>query len=280
MIWWLTASDRESIDAGLANLAVAIQPQLQALSLETLREWAVQWLASHAGWLVVLDNAEEPGDIKPLLNRVTTGRFIIIHRHSMDWQGSKLHVYPLNPNDAERLLLDIIAESRDFGGASRRLVEELGYLPLAIEQAGAYIRQTYISTSEYLELLTTYPERMLQATAEGADPQRSTARVVAVTLDRLADTPLALQLLGIMSFYDSHDIPLMLFDSLASHADLTSAIERLAAYDLTTVDDDMLTVHPLVQTIVRNERRQWGIDIERVSTGRESACRNYSELMA
>ena len=39
------------------------------LPLEALREGAVQWLAAHSGWLVILDNVTDPADVAPLLAR-------------------------------------------------------------------------------------------------------------------------------------------------------------------------------------------------------------------
>ena len=70
LTWWITAGTPAGIDAGLAGLAVALQPALSGvLPLEALREGAVQWLAAHRGWLLVLDNVTDPADIAPLLAR-------------------------------------------------------------------------------------------------------------------------------------------------------------------------------------------------------------------
>ena len=63
-MWWITADTPAAIEAGLAALAVAVQPALsRALPLEALVEWALQWLACHDGWLLVLDNVNDPADI-------------------------------------------------------------------------------------------------------------------------------------------------------------------------------------------------------------------------
>ena len=70
LTWWITAAAPADIDAGLAALAVALQPALSGvLPLEALREGAVQWLAAHRGWLVILDNVTDPADVAPLLAR-------------------------------------------------------------------------------------------------------------------------------------------------------------------------------------------------------------------
>ena len=70
LTWWITAATPADIDAGLAGLAVALQPALTGvLPLEALQEGAVQWLAAHQGWLLVLDNVTDPADVAPLLGR-------------------------------------------------------------------------------------------------------------------------------------------------------------------------------------------------------------------
>ena len=72
LTWWITAATPADIDAGLAGLAVALQPALTGvLPLEALREGAVQWLAAHPGWLVILDNVTDPADVAPLLARAS-----------------------------------------------------------------------------------------------------------------------------------------------------------------------------------------------------------------
>ena len=69
---------------------------------------------------------------------------------------------------------------RDLDGAAE-LCAELGFLPLAIEQAGAYLAQAGVTPREYLGLLARYPAAMYQAAAEGGDAARTIARIWRVT---------------------------------------------------------------------------------------------------
>jgi hypothetical protein len=74
---WINADSFAAVQQGLADLATALQPALaQALTAEALADRAAQWLATHAGWLLVLDNVNDPADIAGLLGRATTGRFL------------------------------------------------------------------------------------------------------------------------------------------------------------------------------------------------------------
>ena len=72
----------------------------------------------------------------------------------------------LDPAEAQALLAAILAPDRprEPDGAAE-LCAELGFLPLAIEQAGAYLAQAGATPREYLGLLARYPAAMYQAAA-------------------------------------------------------------------------------------------------------------------
>ena len=173
LTWWITAATPAGIDAGLASLAGALQPALSGvLPLEALREGAVQWLAAHRGWLLILDNVTDPADVAPLLGRAPAGRYLITSRRAAGWHATAVPVRldVLDPAEAEALLSAILTQDRprEVDGAAE-LCAELGYLPLAIEQAGAYLAQAGATPREYLDLLARYPVAMYQAAAEGGD---------------------------------------------------------------------------------------------------------------
>lgn len=74
-VWWITADTAAAVQAGLAGLAAALQPELKtALELEALAERGLAWLGYHSGWLVVLDNVTDPAHIAPLMDRTMRGR--------------------------------------------------------------------------------------------------------------------------------------------------------------------------------------------------------------
>jgi tetratricopeptide (TPR) repeat protein len=253
LVWWIPAYSTAAIDAGLVELALAVQPALsRALSLEALREWALQWLACHDQWLLVLDNVNHPADIEPLTGRLATGRFLITSRLAAGWSAvtsSVVRLDVLTEEQAVELLTRIAPGERD---GTRELCTELGCLPLAIGQAGAYIAETAISPRTYLELLAKYPAAMFDAVAVAGDPKRTIARIWRVTLDRLADEPLAGQVLRILAWYAPDPIPRTLLTALAEPPDLHQAIGRLAAYSMLTAGGDMtVTVHRLVQAVTR-----------------------------
>ena len=131
LTWWITAATSADIDAGLAALAVALQPALTGvLPLEALREGAVQWLAAHSGWLVVLDNVSDPADVAPLLARAPAGRYLITSRRASGWHGTAVPVRldVLNPAEAQALLSAILAPDRAWAADdAAELCAELGF---------------------------------------------------------------------------------------------------------------------------------------------------------
>ena len=158
----------------------------------------------------------------------------------------------LDPAEAEALLAAILTQDRprEVDGAAE-LCAELGFLPLAVEQAGAYLAQAGATPREYLDLLARYPAAMYQAAAEGGDAARTIARIWHVTLDRLADDPLAGQVLRILAWYAPEAIPRALLDGLADPPALLRATGRLAAYSMLTADAGVLAMHRLVQAVTR-----------------------------
>ncbi|WHM37992.1 tetratricopeptide repeat protein [Streptomyces sp. BPTC-684] len=250
-VWWITAETPADLDAGLAALAIALQPALAGLlPQEALRERAVQWLATHEGWLVVLDNVTEPDDVRPLLGRVASGRWLITSRRADDWYGIARPVAldVLLPGEAVELFTRIVTHGgpRDVEGVDQ-LCAEIGNLPLAVELAAAYCARTGTRPGEYLELLAHYPADMY---AEG---RRAVARTWRVTLDRLvAEDPLTGAVLRVLAWYAPDGIPRSLLDGLGSPVGVRRALGALAAHSMVTLGSDgSVSVHRLVQAVAR-----------------------------
>ncbi|MGW6568290.1 tetratricopeptide repeat protein [Streptomyces sp. NPDC054975] len=251
VVWWITAETPAELDAGLADLARAMQPSVVGVLPENaLRERALQWLASNDGWLLVLDNVSDPADLRPLLARAGDGgRILVTSRRASGWQdlGRTVALDVLGPGEAAELFTGV-CEAEDGLGA---LCEELGYLPLALKQAAAYCAEAGITPRTYLELVAAYPAEMFAATAEGGEAERTLARVWQVTLRRLADTPRAVTILGIIAWWAPEGIPRWLLEPLGTRLEVTEALRRLAAHSMITLREGEVTVHRLVQAVVR-----------------------------
>ncbi|MEW2066363.1 tetratricopeptide repeat protein [Streptomyces sp. NPDC007346] len=253
--WWIAADSPSSIATGLAQLARALQPAAAGLPEEILTEWAVQWLSSHDDWLIVLDNADHVDHVRPLLDRVGTGRFLITTRRATGWHSTAvaLRLDVLEEGEAIDLFARILGHAcPGENDGIARLCSELGHLPLAVEQAASYCAETGTSPRTYLRMLAESPAEMYADTAEGGDAARTIARVWRITLDRLADTPLTGRILRVLAWYGPDGIPRDLLTGLAPAPALTKAIGRLIAYSMiTNTGDGTFAVHRLVQALAR-----------------------------
>src|ERR1035441_888208 len=254
-VWWIDAHHPNAIDAGLVALATRLEPLASVLAPDVLRGRAIDWLNSHEGWLLILDNVTGPAHAESLLAQAAGGRFLITTRRTAAaWQGIALMV-PLDmlaEDEALDLLTQKVSGSRsaNLDGAAE-LCEVLGYLPLAIKQAGAYIAESEASPRTYLEYLKQSPATMYQANPEEEDESRTIARIWDITLDKLSGQPLAGQLLRIMAWFAPTAIPRRILIGLASPPELQGALRLLNAYSMITLDAETAVIHRLVQAVAR-----------------------------
>ncbi|MER5359745.1 tetratricopeptide repeat protein [Streptomyces sp. NPDC002785] len=263
---WITAEDAAGIEAGLRRFALALEPQLAALPSEALAERATLWLAAHRGWLLVLDNVTSPKVISALLGRLrgAGGRFLATSRRSNGWNQIGATPVPLDvlePDEALTLLAETIGATPGALDGGAELCAELGFLPLALTQAGVYIAQNQPgdepTAREYLQRLADHPAHMYATGDEDTDSGRVIARTWNITLDRFDGTPLAGQILRILAWYAPDQIPVSLLDPLAPQPGLGEAIGKLVAYNMLTREPadpqngPHLKVHRLVQAVTR-----------------------------
>jgi hypothetical protein len=162
--------------------------------------------------------------------------------------------------DAVALLRTRVPELTQATGEA--IARELGQLPLALEQAAAYMDRAQAPAEEYLELLHSRADELY---ALGRVSSRDTiATLWNVSLDRAAaENPAAIHLLEMCSYLAPEPVPLDLF---TAHADLlptplsnvigdklafTEAVAVLADYSLAKRSRGGLQVHRLVQAATR-----------------------------
>ncbi|GFJ76448.1 NB-ARC domain-containing protein [Phytohabitans houttuyneae] len=103
VVWWVAAETPETVEAGLAQLAFRLHPGVQVIATQTeAATWAVGWLQSHDGWLLVLDNVEHRRQVEPLLGQLSRGHVLITTRRDVGWEDItdgclRLDVLPPRP---------------------------------------------------------------------------------------------------------------------------------------------------------------------------------------
>ncbi|HXW46815.1 MAG TPA: tetratricopeptide repeat protein, partial [Streptosporangiaceae bacterium] len=130
------------------------------------------------------------------------------------------------------------------------IAAELGYLPLALDQAAAYISHARITPGGYLARLREHPARMYAAQAAGGDAQRAIARIWDISLQAItAQVPGAERLLQVLACYAPDNFPREIAGGADPGPDLDGQLGLLASYSLITLTPDTVSMHRLVQAV-------------------------------
>ncbi|WP_170323535.1 hypothetical protein [Cryptosporangium phraense] len=211
--WWLNAETFESIETELAGLAGSIDPTAAAaLDTPKAADWALDWLSTHEGWLVVLDNVSELEHISRIVATTLNGGSILVtSRRQIPWSSlglGSISISSLRRDASISLLSRVMGEGSEDADAAL-LASDLGDLPLALEQAGAYLAQSRsVSIANYRERLKGQPLAVLSEVAEGTPADRAVAATLKITTDAIAEKyPFALEILAILSYFAPQGIP-------------------------------------------------------------------------
>jgi hypothetical protein len=272
LAWWVRAEEPAALAGDYAAMAAALDlPQKDAREQAVIVEAVRRWLEQSTGWLLVFDNAGEPAVIREYLPRSAGGHVIITSRNPAWGTVAKplgVQVFE-RPTSVEFLLKRTGQTDQEAAG---KLAEALGDLPLALEQAAAYVEATADSLSGYLRMFREQQAELLKR------PSPSSDTTVAATWELSFQqverrSPPAAALLNLCAFLAPDDIPLDIVQQapklprpLAKAAtdavqfgDATAALRR---FSLVSRSGATLSVHRLVQAVTRERmaedaRKRW-----------------------
>ena len=157
-VFWIDASSIGTITQGLKG--VCNLPAAQLSGLDGSPESALYWIGSlEKNFIMVFDNADilSPAELEAYLPPGRGGSILITsHNFTMRNLTSPencLEVSEMEENDAVELLLkasSLHPSSIEFQAEASKIVKELFCLPLAIDQAGAYIASGATTIGDYL----------------------------------------------------------------------------------------------------------------------------------
>ncbi|MFD0857031.1 FxSxx-COOH system tetratricopeptide repeat protein, partial [Actinomadura adrarensis] len=220
-------------------------------------------------WLLIFDNADQPEELNDILPR-GPGHVLITSRNHR-WAGvvDTIAVDVFTRDESIEFLSKRVARGISADDADR-LANELGDLPLALEQAGALQAETGIGVPEYLRLLE---ERTSQLLSEGTPPEYPVSMTAAWSLSVASlqeKLPEAVQLLWRCAFFGPEPIPRDAFSQsglelsdefsalISDPIKLSRMIGELGRYALAKLDIPARTiqVHRLIQALLRDELSQ------------------------
>ncbi len=295
-VLWATAATHVSLLSDFVKIAV-----LLGLSEHTTQEQeqlvaAVKhWLHTQTDWLLILDNADEVQLAWEFMPQGGKGHVLLTTRaQALGTLAASLDVEKMDTEEGSLLLLrraHVLAPGASLETVpvadqqlAETLVQQVDGLPLALDQAGAYIEETGCSLAAYVQLYQTRSGELLglrkSLAADHPEPVTTTWSLSFEHVEHANRAAAAL--LRLCAFLAPDAIPEELLSKGASQlgsvlgpvaADpikLNEAIEVVRRYSLLkrVAKTNTLTIHRLVQEVLRAQmspkvRRQWAERIVR-----------------
>ncbi|WP_394796651.1 tetratricopeptide repeat protein [Armatimonas sp.] len=236
--------------AALLRLPQATTPEI-ALVCEAVR----QELSAHGGYLLVLDNVEDLGSVAPYLPSGGTGHVLVTTRISQIVpRETGVHLERLDDEAGADLLLKRAGKERNAATerpAALEFSRTVDGLPLALDQAGAYLAASGGTVVSYQVLYQQSGEKLRRKRGEQAHIlHESVARTYEVAVQKLAEVwpedsedeetaavarVAAVEFLRLCAFLAPEDIPDVIIKGAGPH--LTESLQKCTAdplvYDAT-----------------------------------------------
>jgi tetratricopeptide (TPR) repeat protein len=290
VVLWTRADTQEALISGFVVFATLLQLPVQEERDQLKIVQAVKhWLTSHTHWLLLLDNADDLTLVRDFLPPAGTGHTLLTTRAaSMGRLAHALEVDALDNEPGALLLLrragrlapDAPLEQAD--GSERTIAlsitQELGGLPLALDQAGAYIEETHCSLADYLQLYRSQRTDLLKERGGMVlDHPEPVATTWSLSFTQVqARSAAAADLLRVCAFLHPDAIPEEIITEgttklgpnlqaiMQNPLALNQAIGVLLSYSLLKrqAEEHLLSMHRLVQAVLKDGMdaptyRQW-----------------------
>jgi tetratricopeptide (TPR) repeat protein len=299
-VFWIEAEQDEQVVASLLRIAETLQLPGQNEKDQQQVILAVQrWLSTHGQWLLIWDNVEDLTILRRFLPSMRSGAILLTTRRQAS--GTLARSLSLWPMGQEEGLLFLLRRAKVFSPdvtgeqvrqlaiqaplqytAASELVTVLGGLPLALDQAGAYLEETHCGVPAYLELFRTRWDALLQRRGEGLHDHPASVSTT-FTLAIMAATerhPAVKDLLQVCAFLQPDAIPEDLFRQGGKY--LGAVLEAVCSdplewdrviglacsYSLLSrqPEEQTLSMHRLVQVVLRESltvpaAQQWSVRI-------------------
>ena len=233
-IFWIDASSETTIDLRLRQIAKENNGPAEAVSSAA---YALKLISEKPNWLVIYDNADGGYQIvEKYLPRGNKGNILITSRNLELVRVTENSMEVLDMGEEEALsLLSKSARLHDTSDSTqalaKQLVSKLGGIPLAIDQAGAYMAACRCHLEDYLGLyVEKQGELMTNSSFQGASDYGSSAygtweismkeieaRVTKGTDSEADIAKCAITLYNIIAFLHHEDIPEGLFKNAAGN---------------------------------------------------------------
>jgi Domain of unknown function (DUF4062) len=270
--WQFPAEDPAVLAAGFGELAAQFGVLGQAENRDPVASVHGALASYRAGWLLVFDNAPDRASVAPLVPPAGRGRVLATSRSPIWPADQAVEVPVLDPQVAAEFLVERTGDLDE--GSAVELADELGGLPLALEQAAAYIEASGGSLARYLQSFRQRRGRLL-ARGEPTGYTETVATTWSLSFTQLeGSSPQAADLLRLLACCAAEAIPVRLLlqprpgladdlngegaqvltPLLEDELAVDDALAALRRYSLVTpAGDGSVSVHRLVQAVTLDQ---------------------------
>lgn len=264
-VWWIRSEDEKTLAADYTLLANGADlPEKDAAEEQTVITAVRNWLEQHPDWLLVFDNAERPEAVRDYIPRCSGGHVLITSRHQAWEKLCPSLGIDLWPREESVVFLSRRTKN-SCEAEGNRLAETLGDLPLALEQAAAFINETGIGYDDYLNFHQTRRRELWEEESPPLGYPATVGATWSLSMEKVAErAPAGALVLNLCAYLAPDEIPRALISEAAKYLPweiavqfgdalaLAKGIKALNHYSLINARPDSLAVHRLVQLVVRD----------------------------
>jgi tetratricopeptide (TPR) repeat protein len=294
---WFNAEDKELLYAQYVDLARAngIEYEKEMPIQEQARQ-VKNWLETQKDCLLVYDNVPNAKQLEGLLPEQGKHHILITSRNEVGWPAhQKIDIEVMEEDEAMALICKITGCKEATIGL-KELVNILGYMPLALAQAGAYIAEKQTSIEDYLNRYRKYQSILMSDGILDLNPRHEpvwiTFNMNFKALEE--DYPSALTTLKQASWLAVSAIPEILLENMLEATKdepvdlLWDEVKRhIGRYSLMRIDREghQLSMHRLLQDILRSKQdeseckgmlNQIALSIKRIYPENDKTMENIS----
>jgi tetratricopeptide (TPR) repeat protein/transcriptional regulator with XRE-family HTH domain len=279
-IFWITASTREAFTADFVMLAALLDlPEQHEQDQEIVVRAVKRWLTTHTHWLLILDNIDNLEMLADYLPVHSTGDVLLTTRlQALGTLAQSIEVEKMGLDEGVIFLLrrtkllatgvSLDQSTIDSQAQAAKIVTALDGLPLALDQAAAYIEETRCGLSQYLDLYGTRRKHLLLRRGRfPIDHPDSVAATWSLSFQQVEQESLAAaDLLRLLAFLDPEAIPEEIIilgaaglgpalgEMASDPLKLDNFIELLLRYSLIRRTSELksLSIHRLVQSVLKD----------------------------
>jgi len=273
-VWWMRSEDPKTLELDYVSLAAALYlPEKDSADQTTIIEAVKYWLDRNENWLLIFDGVQEISDVIRYLPLYGSGHVIITSRNP-SW-GDIANTLSVDVFDRDESVNFILMRTgQDDYNAANALAEELGDLPLALAQAGTYIKERGYTLENYLNMYMAHRTELLER-FKPFDYPETVATTWEISFQKVElESQASADLLNLFAFLATNAIPKSLLTknlvqlpkslafSLEDSLRLDEIVYVLLHYGFIVITDDMLAVNRLVQEVTRyrmsmEDRKIW-----------------------